>query len=73
MEDQTDDIRGLIDGLCTWAGMIMEDVSSVAILPQSASDTVSRVEKIRAAAADIAALGEAAAVLLRRGEVPPCH
>lgn len=66
-----DDTRDLIDRLCAWAGMIMEDVSGVAILTDGESDAAPRIEQIRAAAADIAILAEAASVLLRRGEVWP--
>ena len=66
-----DDIRDLIDRLCTWAGMIMEDVSPVAISTGGESDAALRIEQIRAAAADIGALAEAASVILRRGEVRP--
>lgn len=64
-----DDSRDLIDCLCTWAGMIMEDVSTVAILTGAEGDAASKVEQIRAAAADIRVLAEAASVILRRGEV----
>lgn len=66
-----DDTRDLIDRLCALAGMIMEDVSAVAILTGGATDAAAKIEQIRAAAADIAILAEAASVLLGRGEVRP--
>ena len=66
-----DDSRDLIDRLCTRAGIIMEDVSPVAILTRGECDDASRIEQIRAAAADIAVLADAASVILRRGEVRP--
>lgn len=66
-----DESRDLIDRLCTRAGMIMEDVSVVAIVTGRESDAASRIEQIRVAAADIGALAEAASVILRRGEVGP--
>lgn len=66
-----DDTRDLIDHLCTRAGMIMEDVSAIAILAGGESDAASRIDRIKAAAADIAVLAEAASVILRGGEVGP--
>lgn len=66
-----DDSRDLIDRLCAWAGMIMEDVSAIAILTRSQGDAALRIEQIRVAAADIGTLAEAASVILRRGEVGP--
>ena len=64
-----DDTQELIDRLCTWVGMIMEDVSAIAILRSGESDATSRIEQIRAAASDIGILAEAASVILRRGEI----
>lgn len=62
-----DEDKDLIDRLCTLAGMIMENVSAEAVGIEAGRDRLSaKIERIRNSATDVAALADAAAVVLRR-------
>lgn len=63
-----DDADDLIDHLCTLAGMIMEDVSAIALTIDQATERRKKIGIVRAASQDIAALAEAASVISRRRE-----
>ncbi len=63
-----DDARDLIDRLCTIAGMIMEDVSAMAVVIDEAILRGEKIRIIRTASQDIDVLAEAASVISRRGE-----
>jgi hypothetical protein len=60
-----DDTDKLIDLLCTLAGMIMEDVSPLAVTVGAKVDRNEKIKVIQAAAQDIAALAAAATVVAR--------
>ena len=62
-----DETKDLIDRLCTLAGMIMEDASAEALAIESGRDKLAtKIGRIRNSAADVAALSNAAMVVLRR-------
>lgn len=61
-----DDAIKLIDQLCTFAGMILEDVHETAIVAGAAEDLAARIEVIHAAAADVLILTRAASVIAAR-------
>ena len=58
------DVDDLVERLCTAAGMIMEDVSTVAIVRDD--DLPARVAAVAVAARDIGTMAAAASALLER-------
>lgn len=62
MTDATD----LIDGLCTFAGMLLEDVHDIALIRNADVSQFVRIAAIQAAAQDIDALARAAEVVRLR-------
>lgn len=65
-----DDAQDLIDRLCTHAGMIMEDVIPTAISAGARFDRSKKIQLIRTASQDMAALANAAEVVARRAAAP---
>jgi hypothetical protein len=63
--DVDQDAADLVRRLCTLAGTIMEDVSTVALV--GATDPDLAIFKVRQAGADITVLANAAEVVARRG------
>jgi len=62
------DLLDLANRLCTVAGMIMEDSSSIAVrLPRSPPDRERQIDTVALAGEDISALMAAAKVLVRLG------
>jgi hypothetical protein len=53
----------LIDRLCTFAGMILEDVHEVALVRNASASPTIRIEMIQAAASDVVMLARAAEVI----------
>lgn len=64
-----DGSNALVDQLCAVAGMIMEDVSVVAVSVVKANERAAKIAAVQAAGADIAVLGQAASVILRYSAV----
>ena len=60
-----DDANALVDRLCELAGTIMEDISVTAVSVGKTEDRATKIEAVRAAGADIAALGQAASTIMR--------
>ncbi|MEG3089180.1 hypothetical protein [Sphingomonas sp. PB4P5] len=56
----------LIDRLCTFAGMLLEDVHEVALVRSASSSAGTRIEMIRSAASDAVVLARAAEVIRAR-------
>ncbi len=61
-----DNTADLIDQLCTFSGMILEDVNDVAIVRDGAVSAAARIERILAAANDVVTLARAAAIVAAR-------
>lgn len=58
------DFDNLIEQLCTAAGVIMEDVSPIALM--RAANRAKRIKRIAKAGREILALAEAASILAER-------
>jgi hypothetical protein len=67
-DDFRDDVEDLAQQLCVRAGMLMEDFSgdAVSLAPKRTGERAARIEALKLATSDMAALVAAAEVLERR-------